>query len=228
MSKESKNQIPLELFEKQAASFDNFLEGPNSQIVQTLKELAKGQGPQFVYLWGTTGSGKTHLMESLGSIREGVPDFSEEQPVYLVDNVQSLNEQDQQKLFNLYNSVRATQNTHLVVTADRSPSDFKAIGWRDDLTSRFAWGVVFELLPLNEHDRRHEVLKLAASRGIPVSEEVLNWMDNNLPRDMHTLTTLLENLDRYALSTKRSITIPLIKEWLDSHPLETPNEIRLF
>ena len=119
------------------------------------------------------------------------------------------------ELFVLYNTVREHPGTHLVVTADRSPKDFERQGFRKDLTSRFSWGVVFELSPLSDEQKRQVILEAASQTGLKVAPEVLNWIENNFPRDMHTMSNLLHSLDRYAMSAKRAVTIPLIKEWLE-------------
>ena len=59
------------------------------------------------------------------------------------------------------------------------------------------------------------ILEAASQTGLKVAPEVLNWIENNFPRDMHTMSNLLHSLDRYAMSAKRAVTIPLIKEWLE-------------
>lgn len=214
----SSEQIPLELFTDGEQTVDNFISGSNDQIIGVVCDLKEGSGPQFTYLWGDRGVGKTHLLRALGLSGKGVPSFNEAQSIYCVDDIQNLDAEEQQSLFNLYNEVRLHTGTHLVVTADRSPKEFEQEGLREDLTSRFTWGIVVEVLPLSDQKKREEILKRVTARGLIVSEDVLKWIDNNLPRDMRSLTSLLSNVDRYALSTKRGITIPLIKEWLQNHP----------
>ena len=169
----------------------------------------------YCYIWGYEGVGKTHLVRALGKQSEGVPAFDENRTIYAVDNVQDLRPEQQQELFVLYNTVREHPGTHLVVTADRSPKDFERQGFRKDLTSRFSWGVVFELSPLSDEQKRQVILEAASQTGLKVAPEVLNWIENNFPRDMHTMSNLLHSLDRYAMSAKRAVTIPLIKEWLE-------------
>ncbi|RZJ10529.1 MAG: DnaA regulatory inactivator Hda, partial [Rubrivivax sp.] len=56
-------QIPLALLAPPAPSFDNFLPGGNAEALAYLNGLAPGDAP--VLLWGSTGSGKTHLLQAL-------------------------------------------------------------------------------------------------------------------------------------------------------------------
>ena len=51
-------------------------------------------------------------------------------------------------------------------------------------------------------------MEAASQTGLKVALEVLNWIENNFPRDMHTMSNLLHSLDRYAMSAKRAVTIP--------------------
>lgn len=225
MNLERKTQLPLAFFEDNKPTLDNFIVpadggeeffgvSSNRGIIEAMREVASGTGPQFLFIWGDQGAGKTHLLKALATQSERVPKFTEGASLYTVDDVQNLNDSERHQLFELYNEIRAHSGTHLVAASDRSPKDFEAEGWRQDLTSRFSWGPVFELFPLSQEDKRRIILERAANRGLTVSDEVISWMENNLPRDMHSMTTLLNNLDRYAMAAKRPITIPLIKECL--------------
>ena len=154
-----RGQLPLDFFPEKQPTLSNFIVGSNSEAVAVISELKEGRGPQFTYLWGYEGVGKTHLVRALGKQSEGVPAFDENRTIYAVDNVQDLTPEQQQELFVLYNTVREHPGTHLVVTADRSPKDFERQGFRKDLTSRFSWGVVFELSPLSDEQKRQVILE---------------------------------------------------------------------
>lgn len=210
-----KDQLPFDFFPEKKPSLENFIAGSNLQAVSLMSEIREGHGPQFTFLWGAEGVGKTHLLKSLDNFSESVPEFEEGRTLYTVDNVQSLSPEDGQKLFTLYNCVRAHPGTHLVVAADESPKELERRGYRKDLTSRFSWGVVLELFPLSDSEKREVIISRASQTGLKVAPEVLNWIENNFPRDMHTMSDLLHSLDRYAMSAKRAVTIPLIKEWLE-------------
>ena len=86
---------------------------------------------------------------------------------------------------------------------------------RDDLRSRLGWGHVFELHPLSEAQRRSVLRIEADTRGVFLSDEVMDFALRRFSRDLSSLMQLLDQLDRYALQTKRAITVPLIKSMLN-------------
>ena len=56
----------------------------------------------------------------------------------------------------------------------------------------------------------------ADARGVFLSDEAMDFMLTRFSRDLGSLMQLLDQLDAYALQTKRAITIPLIKSMLES------------
>jgi DnaA family protein len=87
---------------------------------------------------------------------------------------------------------------------------------RDDLRSRLGWGHVYSL-HVPDDDARRAVLRQAAdARGLFLSDEVMSYMLNRFSRDLSSLMQLLDNLDQYALQTRRAITIPLLKSMLEN------------
>jgi DnaA family protein len=61
------------------------------------------------------------------------------------------------------------------------------------------------------------VLRQAAdSRGVMLTDEVLDYMLHRFSRDLGSLMELLVQLDGYALQTQRAITIPLIRSMLEN------------
>lgn len=85
-----RGQLPLDFFPEKQPTLSNFIVGSNSEAVAVISELKEGRGPQFTYLWGYEGVGKTHLVRALGKQSEGVPAFDENRTIYAVDNVQDL------------------------------------------------------------------------------------------------------------------------------------------
>ena len=78
------------------------------------------------------------------------------------------------------------------------------------------------------HDvRRVEVLRRGAlgvfqmrghadARGFRLSQEVADYLLRHAERDMPSLLALLDALDRYSLANRRAITVPLLRELLNS------------
>jgi DnaA family protein len=87
---------------------------------------------------------------------------------------------------------------------------------RDDLRSRLAWGLVYHLKPLAEAEKLRHLQGEARRRGLVLSDEIATYLLARVPRDMATLTAVLEALDREALARKRPLTLPLVREVLGS------------
>ena len=92
------------------------------------------------------------------------------------------------------------------------PADLKL---REDLRTRLGWGHVFQLQVLTEPERRAVLRQEADARGVFLGDEVMDFMLTRFSRDLGSLMELLDQLDGYALQTKRAITIPLIKAMLE-------------
>ena len=56
----------------------------------------------------------------------------------------------------------------------------------------------------------------AGVRGLTLGDDVLDYILKRFSRDLGSLMALLERLDRHALRTQRALTIPLLKDMLDS------------
>lgn len=223
MVSNSKSQLPLSLFGARKQRLDNFIASSNEEAVAVIRALLDGKGPQFLFLWGAQGSGKTHLLHCIDEHEERVPAFTFDKSIYTVDDVDTLSTEEQQRLFDLFNQIRANPGTHLVVTSDKSPKDLEQLGIRKDLTSRLSWGIAIELKVLTD-DQKEEIIKdRAESRGLQITPEVFNWMRIHLSSDMGTLCRFLEEMDRFALSENRALTVPFIKKCLSRQESEVEN-----
>lgn len=224
-------QLVLDMGLSTGPSLKNFCAGPNEAAVAHLK-LWLGdansvlRSPVPTYLWGGSGSGKTHLLKALRSAlqQQGASvgwldtsvqaqtDFDERWACVLMDDVHAFNADQQQAAFNWF--VHA-QTLQLAVLAAGSlpPADLKL---RDDLRTRLGWGHVFALQALSEPERRAVLRQAADARGIFLSDEVMDFMLTRFSRDLGSLMELLDLMDGYALQTQRAITIPLIKSMMNN------------
>jgi len=85
---------------------------------------------------------------------------------------------------------------------------------REDLRTRLAWGLVYQLHPLADAEKAAALRAQAAARGLVLGSDVIDYLLTHLPRDMRTLAAALEALDAFALAQKRSLTLPLVRQWL--------------
>jgi len=192
--------------------------GRNAEALDVLLRLARGIGhapARIVYLWGEPGSGRTHLLTALAAAGNGfvwTAATPPEQPgLALVDDVDALDAAAQIALFNRLNAVRAQADAACLVTGPQPPSK---LALRDDLRTRLAWGLVYQLHPLSDDEKAAALRAHAAATGLTLPDDVLATLLARLPRDMRTLVAAVEALDAYALARKRPLTPPLLREWM--------------
>jgi DnaA family protein len=87
---------------------------------------------------------------------------------------------------------------------------------REDLRTRLAWGLVYQLRPPSDADKALHLRSEAARRGLRLPDEVVGYLLTRLPRDLPSLNGVLDALDRYSLAAKRPITLPLVREALEA------------
>src|SRR5882724_12040112 len=219
-------QLALGLAPSPPPTFDNFFPGRNVEAVSALHSLAMGQpGEHFVYLWGERGCGRSHLLQaavaaasSRGIIAryvaagEPLPAGDSGVRVLAVDDVENLDAQAQLEFFHLYNTLRECQGA-VLATGDVAPARLQL---RPDLLTRLGWGLIFRVHALSDDDKRVALKRHAAARAFDLRDEIVEYLLRRLKRDLPSLMTVLDALDRYSLETKRPITLPLLRELLQS------------
>ena len=66
---------------------------------------------------------------------------------------------------------------------------------------------------LDDESAAKEFVRQALERGIELDKDVQHWIGIHCPRDMRSLRSLLDGLDRYAMEKKRKVTLPLVLEF---------------
>ena len=191
-------QMLLALSPTPKQSFENFVVGHNIEVTHTLKQIISHNLPiQFIYLWGNEGSGKSHLAQ-----------IASDHGFVIHDDVHLLNDSGQIELFNTYNRCKESHQ-NMLVTGLYSPLQMKL---RDDLATRLAWGVTYEVIALSDEEKKLALLRHADERGMKLNGDIVDYCLKYLKRDMPNLFSILEDLDKWSLSYKRPITLPLLKE----------------
>lgn len=221
-------QLILELAPREPPSFANFLPGRNGEALDALVRLAGGVLVEpGLLLWGAPAGGKTHLLHATvaaalargsraafvthpGMLAALDPQSYWGHALVAVDRVDEADEEAQGRLFTLYNVVRAGGG-HLLAAAGQAPATMPI---REDLRSRLAWGLVYEIHPLSDDEKRIALAAFAHQRGFRLSGEVTRYLLVHVRRDMGALLATLQALDRYSLATRRAVTVPMLREWL--------------
>jgi DnaA family protein len=221
-------QLIFDLAFPEPPAFANFLPGRNAELVAALSRVAAGNAAETgLFIWGVSGAGKTHLLRAVvaataergapasyfaesGALLAIDPEMLAPHSVVAVDEIDAARAEAQAKLFTLFNTLRAGGG-HFVAASRGPPAGLEL---REDLRTRLGWGLVYELLPLADSDKAAALTVYARQRGFGLSDDVIRYLLAHGQRDMTTLLGVLAALDRHSLATKRPITIPLLRDWL--------------
>lgn len=243
-------QFALDISQTPKASLENYLPGKDLALVsnlraicnswkqastQTKSNLDNPLNHRWIYWWGPSGSGRTHLLEAIQNaaqdsdlecfalhpsepiswvrLEEKLDKLAQvESPsIITVDDVDRLDERLVGALFRILNQVQASKNIHIFMSGNAAPANLTL---REDLRTRLGWGLVFQTQLLDD-DEKIQALELASkARGLVLSPDVLPWLLNRFYRDMPNLMALIDALDAYSLETKRAVTLPLVRELL--------------
>jgi DnaA family protein len=227
-------QLPLGIQLPPDPGLEGFVAGPNAEVLAALQALAGDGSEPYLYLWGESGSGRTHLL--LGTCRRAerlgrnsqyldLADHARLAPELLqglerlalvaLDNLETVAGRGawEQALFGLFNRLRDAGGRLLV--ASRVPAAELPLEL-PDLRSRLTWGPGFRLRPLDDAGRMELLQRAAAARGIPLRSAEARYILNRCPRDPHSLQALLDRLDRLSLAAQRRPSIALIRQLLES------------
>jgi len=193
-------QLLLDIQPHTQPTLDNFVAGGNLEAINSLRTTLYNQSEfRFIYFWGATGSGKSHLLQAAKSLNATV-----------TDDVHLLGNEAQIALFNIYNQMKEAGGI-LITAGLHAPTQ---MGLRDDLATRLAWGLVYQLHPLSDQEKAEALQNHAHERGMKLPDEVVEYCLRYLRRDLPTLMAVLDALDEWSLTYKKPVTVPLLKKLL--------------
>jgi len=218
-------QLPLEISAAPEPTLENFIAGENTELlVRLAKTAAGGLRETFIYLWGGAGCGRTHLLRATANAAQGVyraPNdaLPESAPSLLaLDDVERLDAQGQHAAFNAANRARETGRV-LIAAGDAPPAQ---LALREDLRTRLGWGLVYRVHPLDDAAKSAYLRDEAARRGLRLGDGVTEYLLTRLPRGLDSLSAVVALLDRYSLARQRQVTLPLVREALQTLEQRAP------
>ncbi len=222
------SQLLLDIAPDRQPTLDNFVVGRNLELLSALRHaLAGSSSERCFYVWGGTGSGKSHLLQACvraaldmqqnaiyahGSVPPQSLDMGA--AVVAVDDVEQLvasaqnGDAAQIGLFNLYNQMRDSGGM-LLVSGKESPLHLKL---RDDLRTRLGWGLVYQVHVLSDEEKAQALVQHAHTRGFVLPAEVTQYLLRHGRRDLPSLMAVLDALDEHSLRLHRAPSVPLLKE----------------
>ncbi len=231
---DSATQIPLNIALSPENDFANFcVTERNRESVAAIVSLAQDPTPAVAWLYGESGSGRTHLLEATclqakklqrsvvylplqdlcAGTAEGALQGLEHTDLLCLDDTHCLQGSPawQEALFHLYNRVQQSRSV-LLLSADRAPRqcEFEL----RDLASRLNSALVYKLHALDDSDKA-ACLKLRANNvGLQLSDDVCEFILRRAERGMSALCRTINQLDHASLAAQRKLTIPFVKQVL--------------
>ncbi len=215
--------LPLQLLDH--AVFDSFYESGNEALFATLNAIARNEQNHGCWLWGGSASGKSHLLQALceaaGDRAIYVPlalvaeagseilDGLHHREIVCIDDLERVlaNADWESALFDLWNQIHDAGG-QLVVAATASPRESNI--QLADLESRMAKLPVFQVHTLVDNECAAALKLRARHRGLELPDDTASYLLKRSRRDMASLYTLLDTLDKEALRAQRRLTIPFV------------------
>uniref|UniRef100_A0A831UE61 DnaA regulatory inactivator Hda n=1 Tax=Geobacter metallireducens TaxID=28232 RepID=A0A831UE61_GEOME len=203
----------------------------------------EGGAENLLYLHGPSGSGKTHLLMAIGarfSARAGlssVPCISfkdvdevyggeypaeavsklaerfRNAPALLVDDIHLIPDQQavRVELWQLFNDFYQAGRP-IAITGLYPPRELPTLDGH--LVSRLLWGLVARVDISDDDSRRLIMKKLAGDRQMVLPADVIDYLLLHVRRDVPSLVEALDAISRFALATKRKVSVRLAREAL--------------
>ena len=238
-------------------TFENFVVGDSNQFAflsakAVSEQLGKIYNPLFIY--GPTGLGKTHLLQSVGNSclnggkmvicvtsEQFITDFTynlnnhsmerfrekyRNCDVLLIDDVQFLGKTDkiQEEFFHTFNELHA-KNGQIVMTSDRQPKLLK--GFEDRLRTRFEWGIIADITPPELDTKIAIIKKKCEFDKIYLDKDVINYIATNMGDNIREIESAIINLNAYARLMRQEITLEFAKNILRDQIKEKRENINL-
>lgn len=223
-------QLTLDIDIPEQASFENFCWHGNELLESQIKNTLPEKGSDFFYIWGTPGSGRSHLLQAITQASEfssvylplkqllhfgtDALEGIENLDLICIDDIDAIcqNHAFEEALFHLYNKIRDANGKQLYISGEKAPHTLDIA--LPDLKSRLSWGSIFQLKELDEVDKINILQLHAKAKGLTLEQGCAEFLLKRCSRNMHDLTNIIRQLDKASLAAKRKLTIPFIKQTL--------------
>ena len=223
-------QLPLRMRLRETARFASFVVGENAQACAVLQG-SRPAAPLVVWLWGRAGTGKSHLLQAACAAAGERDEAAAYVDLALTPSSAMLEGCDTLALVCLdgldcvaadpeWNAAIFRLHTllqdgtgRLVVASSAPPASLPFT--LPDLRSRLLAADVHQLVELDEAGQCEALRLRAAGRGLELSEEAALYLVHRLPRDMHSLFAVLDQLDAASLAAQRKLTVPFLRNALE-------------
>jgi len=216
------NQLGLPILLDSKMLLDNFI--ANSELLNLIHQLFQDKKASEIYVYGLTGQGKTHVLQGvvlkalasdknaiyidcIDSFPEHLLDFIDQLSFISLDNVDLISKENQEIFFDLYNRARQA-GVVILVSGSNLPADLTVM---KDLKTRLSLAAVYKLEALNDELTMDVLNKKMNDRNLTIDSKIYEYLFKNYSRDLNTLVSAMNQLDKASLQSKKAISIPFVK-----------------
>ena len=219
------NQLGLPISLDSKMLLDNFL--GNKHLLEFIAQLYVDKTSAEIYVYGTPGLGKTHLLQGAvsrvlsnkqsamyidchNSLPEHVLESIEQLKWISIDNIDAINDNEHSLFFDLYNRAKQAR-VSMLISGSGLPSELDIM---NDLKTRLGLAAIFQLQPLDDELTMSVLSNQMIDRNLNIDSKVYEYLFKYYSRDAKVLLTAIDDLDKASLQAKQSITIPFVKKTL--------------
>ena len=137
--------------------------------------------------------------------------FYKSMDVLIIDDIQFLigKEKTQDSFFHIFNTLHQSRK-QIIFSSDKAPKDLK--GLDDRLISRFQWGLTADIQPPDLETRIAILKRKSDDYGMNISNEILDYIANNITSNIIELEGCLIKLLANASLNSKEINLELAKK----------------
>ena len=143
--------------------------------------------------------------------------------VLMIDDVQFIigKESTQEEFFHTFNALHSA-GKQIILTSDKPPKDMETLEER--IRSRFEWGLMADIGSPDYETRMAILRRKVESDDMVLSDDILNYIANNIKSNIRELEGALNKLLAYSNLEKTDITMDIAKKELQN--IITPDKPR--
>ena len=143
--------------------------------------------------------------------------------VLMIDDVQFIigKESTQEEFFHTFNALHSA-GKQIILTSDKPPKDMETLEER--IRSRFEWGLMADIGAPDYETRMAILRRKVESDDMSLSDDILNYIANNIKSNIRELEGALNKLLAYSNLEKTEITMEIAKKELQN--IITPDKPR--
>ena len=220
------NQLGLPISLNSSMLLENFV--ANEELLRLINQLFLNQKSSELYIYGASGSGKTHVLQGAvlksladdknalyidcsDSLPEHLVEFIDQISLISFDNVHLIAQENEEIFFDLFNRARQSE-VNILVSGDSLPVELRVM---KDIKTRLSLTAVFKLEELNDELTVMVIDSQMIERNLKIDSKVYKYLFKNVSRDLKKLLSTLDDLDQASLQSKKPISIPFVREFLN-------------